>query len=165
MKLTPRDLRAIEQLKKIDRNDLVENLADYHLLVDTLIYLHEAIAEEQVEIKYWQKDSETLFYKFVLHGLSLHHILSGLKLGSVYFKEEMNGKSTIDISSARTIFRAQFEAFLMYHYIYVNPIEDDIKELRYNACVGSPFLVPFKSRLFHSFGSSLAPLGRSGAKA
>jgi hypothetical protein len=31
--------------------------------------------------------------------------------------------------------------------------------------VSSPFLVPFKSRLFHSFGSSLAPLGRSGAKA
>ncbi len=32
-------------------------------------------------------------------------------------------------------------------------------------CVGFPFLVPFKSRLFHSFGSSLAPLGSSGAKA
>lgn len=140
MKLTPRDLRAIELIKKINKNDLAINLSDYHLLVDTLIYLHEAIAEEQVQIKYWQKDSETLFYKFALHGLSLHHILSGLKLGSIYFKEEMNGKSTIDISSARAILRAQFEAFLMYHHIYVNPVDDDLKELRYNAWIYSSLL-------------------------
>ena len=72
---------------------MAENLNDYHLLVDTLIYLHEAIAEEAVQIKYWQKDSETLFYKFAFHGLTLHQILTGLKLNSVYYKEQMNGTS------------------------------------------------------------------------
>lgn len=140
MELTPKDFRTIELLKKNNRHDLVENLAEYHLLVDTLLYLHEAIAEEQVQIKYWQKDSETLFYKFAFHGLTLHQIFNGLNLSSVYYKVEMNGKSSIDISSAKAILRAQFEAFLMYHYIYVNPIDDDLKELRYNAWIYSSLL-------------------------
>lgn len=140
MELTAKNLRAIELLNKYNRHNLTENLDDYHLLVDTLIYLHEAIAEEQVQIKYWQKDSETLFYKFAFHGLTLHQILVGLKLSSVYYKEEMNGKSIIDISSAKAVLRAQFEAFLMYHYIYVNPSDDDLKELRYNAWIYSSLM-------------------------
>lgn len=140
MELTPKDIRTIELVKKYNRHDLAENLADYHLLIDTLLYLHEAIAEEQVQIKYWQKDSEILFYKFAFHGLTLHQIFNGLKLNSVYYKVEMNDKSSIDISSAKAIFRAQFEAFLMYHHIYVNPIDDDLKELRYNAWIYSSLL-------------------------
>lgn len=140
MKLTPKDFRAIELQQKYNRHDLVENLADYHLLIDTLLYLHEAIAEAQVQIKYWQKDSEILFYKFAFHGLTLHQILNGLKLSSVYYKDEVKGKSTIDISSAKAILRTQFEAFLMYHYIYVNPVDDDLKELRYNAWIYSSLL-------------------------
>jgi hypothetical protein len=36
----------------------------------------------------------------------------------------VKGKSMIDLSSARAILRTQFEAFLMYHYIYVNPVGD-----------------------------------------
>lgn len=140
MELTPKDLRAIVLLRKYNGKDLVANLADYHLLVDTLLYLHESVAEEQVQIKYWQKDSETLFYKFAFHGFTLHQIFSGLNLSSVYYKDEVNGKSMIDISSARAIFRSQFEAFLMYHYIYVNPVDDDQKELRYNAWIYSSLL-------------------------
>jgi len=140
MELTPKDIRAIELVKKYNRHDLAENLADYHLLIDSLLYLHEAIAEEQVQINYWQKDSEILFYKFAFHGLTLHQIFKGLKLNSVYYEVEMNDKNSIDISSARAIFRAQFEAFLMYHHIYVNPVDDDLKELRYNAWIYSSLL-------------------------
>lgn len=31
--------------------------------------------------------------------------------------------------------RSQLETFLMYHYIYVNPPEDDMKELRYHSWI------------------------------
>ncbi len=140
MKLTPKDLRAIELINKFNRHDSVENLKDYHQLVDTLIFLHEVISEEKVQIKYWQKDSETLFYKFAFHGLTLHNILSGLELKSSFYKEEISGKKIIDISSAKTILRAQLEAFLMYHFIYVNPVDDNQKELRYNAWIYSSLM-------------------------
>ncbi len=140
MQLTPKDLRAIELLEKYNRYDLAENLNEYHLLVDTLIYLHETISEEKVQIKYWQKDSETLFYKFAFHGLTLHQILHGLELKSIYYKDVMAGKKIIDISSAKTVLRTQLEAFLMYHYIYVNPTGDDLKELRYNAWIYSSLM-------------------------
>jgi hypothetical protein len=140
MKLTAKDLRAIELVKKYDKRDLIENLKEYYLLADTLIYVHEAISEERIRIKYWQKYSETLLYKFIFHGLTLHNILSGLKLHSDYYKEEMSGKTIIDIASAKSILRSQFEAFLMYHYIYVNPKNNDLKELRYNAWIYSSLL-------------------------
>lgn len=140
MKVSPKDLRTKELLQRYNRHDLVENLAEYHLLVDTLLYLHEAIVEKQVDVRYWQKDSEILFYKFTFHGLTLHQIFSGLKLSSEYYKDEANGKCIVDLSSARVIFRAQFEAFLMYHYIYINPTDDDLKELRYNAWIYSSLL-------------------------
>jgi len=140
MKLTPKDLRAIELLRKYEKHDLSENLKEYHFWVDTLIYLHEAISEQNVQIKYWQKFSETLLYKFYFHGLTLHNILSGLELHSVYYGKEMSGKTIIDISSAKAVLRSQFEAFLMYHYIYVNPNNDDLKELRYNAWIYSSLL-------------------------
>lgn len=141
MELTPKDYRAIELLKKYNRHNLAENLADYNLLVDTLLYLHDTIAEQQMQIRYWQKESETLFYKFAFHGFSLHQILAGFKLNSIYYKDQMNdNKIFIDISSAKAILRAQFEAFLMYHYIYVNPVDDNLKELRYNAWIYSSLL-------------------------
>jgi hypothetical protein len=70
----------------------------------------------------------------------LHKILSGLKLKSVYYKNELFGNHIIDISSAKAVLRAQFEAFLMYHFIYVNPDYDDLKELRYNAWIYSSLI-------------------------
>ncbi len=141
MELTAKDIREIELRKKYERQNLSENLADYHLLVDTLLYLHEAIVEQEMPIKYWQKESEPLFYKFAFHGLTLHQTLTGFKLSSTYHKDEIfNGKVFIDISSANAILRAQFEAFLMYHHIYVNPVDDDLKELRYNAWIYSSIL-------------------------
>lgn len=141
MKLTPKELREKELIKKYNKHYLGENLADYHLLADTLLYLHDAIVERQVPIEYWQKESQTLLYKFAFHGLTLHQILGGYKLSSLYYKDKMSdNKIFIDMSSAKAILRAQFEAFLMYHHIYVNPIEDDMKELRYNAWIYSSLL-------------------------
>lgn len=140
MKLTAKDLRAIELWNQYNKYDLGRNLQEYHFLIDTLIYLHEAVAETAYPIKYWQKLSETLLYKFSFHGLTLHSILSGLKLHSQYFNEHISGKSIIDIASAKVVLRAQLEAFLMYHFIYVNPSDDDLKELRYNAWIYSSLL-------------------------
>lgn len=138
--LTAKDFRARELGEKYYRYDLSENLKDHHFFVDTLIYLHEALTEQSVKIRYWQKLSEVLLNKFYFHGLTLHNILSGLTLHSNYYKEEMDGKRLIDISSAKVVLRAQLETFLMYHYIYINPHDDDIKELRYNAWIYSGLL-------------------------
>ena len=140
MSLTEKDLRAIELWKQYNRYNLTENLKEYHFLIDTLVYLHEAIAEVVHPIQYWQKLSETLLYKFAFHGLTLHNILSGLQLRSEYYKEDMSKARIVDIASAKVILRAQLECFLMYHFIYVNPEDDDLRELRYNAWIYSSLL-------------------------
>jgi hypothetical protein len=140
MNLNRRELRLVELYNKYNEKNLEEVLKEYHFLIDTLHYVTEAISETKESVKYWQKSSETLLYKFTFHGLTMHQILSGLPIHSDYFKEELEGRKIIDIASAKTVFRAQLEAFLMYHYIYVNPGNDDLKELRYNAWIYSGLL-------------------------
>ena len=78
MELTPKDLRAMELSQKFNSRYLATNLDDYHLFVDTLLYLHEAIAEQQVQVMYWQKDSETLFYKFTFSINFNHKLLNNI---------------------------------------------------------------------------------------
>ena len=138
--ITAKDIRAIELLNQYDRKDFEYNLKEYHNLVDTLIYLNETLRLENIKISYWQKYSETLLFKFCLHGLTLHNICSGLTLQSSYFEKELNGAKVIDISSVKVVLRSQLETFLMYYHIYVNPKSDDEKQLRYHAWIYSALL-------------------------
>jgi hypothetical protein len=140
MELTSRDLRVIELMNQYERQDLEFNLRELHNLVDTLLYLNETLQQEQTPIQAWQKYSETLLFKFSLHALTLHDILSGLILKSSYFPKQLNGVKVIDISSAKVVLRSQIETLLMYHHIYVNAIDDDQKQLRYYAWVYSALL-------------------------
>lgn len=128
---SPKERRAIELLNKYKMDDMSTRLNDLHHLLDTMIYLNQEMADTEHIIKDWQKFSETLLMKFFFHGLTLNQIYSGLTLSSKYFGKEINGKRYVDIPSGRTVFRSMFETFLMYHYIYVNPENENIKELRY----------------------------------
>jgi hypothetical protein len=140
MNLTSKDIRAIELLQQYDRQDFEHNLKEYHNLIDTLIFLNETLRLENTQIPYWQKYSETLLFKFCLHGLTLRNICSGVILQSTYFDKELSGAKIIDISSAKVVLRSQLETFLMYYYIYVNPANDDEKQLRYHAWIYSALL-------------------------
>ncbi len=106
-------------------------LKDYHHFLDTLVYLNQELADTDYEIKSWQKFSETLLMKFFFHGLTLHQVYSGLTLSSGYFGKEINGARYVDISSGKAVLRSKLETFLMHHYIYVNPEDEGVKELRY----------------------------------
>jgi hypothetical protein len=69
--------------------------------------------------------------KLFFHGLTLYQINSGLVLSSVYFGDEINGASYVNIPSGKAGLRSKLETSLMYHYIYVNPEDEGAKELRY----------------------------------
>lgn len=129
--LTPKEKRARELMVKLQSDDLPTRLKDYHHFLDTLLYLNEALVDDKVQIQSWQKFSGTLLTKFAFHGFTLHHIWSGLTLSSSYYEQEVAGVSYTDVPSAKAVLRSALETFLMYHYIYVNPPEDDTKELRY----------------------------------
>ena len=78
MKLSPQDLHVLKLWENYKSHDLQESLREYHFLVDTLIYVHEVISKQSIQIKHWQKRSETLLYKFFFHGLTIHNILRNL---------------------------------------------------------------------------------------
>lgn len=116
------------------------NLEEYHRLLDTLVYLHETLSELKIKMPHWRTYSDTLMTKFYLHSYSFYNSLCGIELKSEYFKRDSYNKRIIDIPSARILLRAQFEAFFMYHHIYVNPSSDDEKELRFYAWLFSGLL-------------------------
>jgi hypothetical protein len=122
-------------------NDLNNCLSTYIDFIDVLIFLNEILAEKGNKVKDWEKYFETLTLKFAFHGISLHKILSGVKFSSKFYKN-IQGKSIniLDNSSAKSILRAQFETFLMMRHIYVNPSDEDSKELRYCAWIYTALL-------------------------
>lgn len=119
--------------------NLKEKLKEYYETLDTLFYLSETLIEARIKVKYWQKDSEILLHKSYFHGITLHSIYSGEILNSKYYNE-ISGKRIIDLYSGKVILRAQLETFLMYCHIYVNPKNDDEKELRHNAWIYTSLL-------------------------
>lgn len=138
--LNPKELRMAELAIRYEQKNLQESLAEFHHLLDTLLYVNEAVSESQHPVKRWQKTSETLLFKFILHGYTIHNILSGFTIQSEFFKDVLAGKKIIDFASAKTILRAQLETFLMYQHIYVNPETEELKELRYEAWIYSALL-------------------------
>jgi len=70
--------------------------------------------------------------KFILHSSTLERMLLGSDVTFSIFTTEGNTKRIHDIPSIHVIQRAQFEALLMYHFIYVNPHDKNEKILRYS---------------------------------
>lgn len=140
MKLTSKAISGIQILNRFDNQDLTSHLEEYHKLLDTLLYLNETLAESKSLLPHWKEYSETLLFKFCNHGFTLHNILKGVTLNSIYYPDILNGKELFDISSSNVILRSQFEAFLMYHHIYVNPKLDEEKELRHHAWIYSSLM-------------------------
>ena len=138
--LTQRDIWAIEFNSRHERKILTEALDDLHLYVDTLLYLVQSLHEAKIPIQHWEKSLETLLIKFSFNGLSIHQLLTGITLKSVYYPTELNSKVIFDVPSCKNILRSQLEAFLMFHHIYVNPKTDDEKELRFCAWIYSGLL-------------------------
>lgn len=137
MNFTNKDKIAIEILNQYHQKDLEVSIKEYRELLDTLIYLHETLADLKIPMKNWQIYSDTLITKFFLHSNTLCVILSGINLESKHFQKEINNKKILDIPSSHVILRAQLECYLMYHHIYVNPESESEKELRFNAWICS----------------------------
>jgi hypothetical protein len=126
--------------KKYMIADINESLKEYHELLDTLVYLHEKIIESKKPMKEYQLHSDTLITKFYFHSYSFYKLISGYEVSSNYYKKEVANVKVLDIYSALVILRAQFETFLMYHHIYVNPSQEEDKELRWLAWIYSSLL-------------------------
>lgn len=131
----------LELSKKFNNKDIVELRTDLLETLDLLIFLNEALVDENVIVDDHEVSLEPLVMKFFLHGQSIAKISEGYSLSSSYFNNEIfHANEFIDISSLLTILRAQLECLLMYQHIYVNPTNKSEEELRYNAWIYSALL-------------------------
>ena len=132
MEQTLRDKRAVEIVNRI--YSVKDELKEYNKFIDTLLYLNEVLKESNTQIPYWKKFSETLLFKICFHGISIHNIISGFELNSIFISE-INNHKIVDRASSIVILRSQLEAFLMYRHLYVNTKNDNEREFRYLAWI------------------------------
>jgi len=113
---------------------------------DLLVYLHEILAEKNVQLEENDIYSEQLILKLHLQNLSLIDLSEGQSIKSKYYKNNAPHIKFLDISSIITIVRSQYESLLMYQHLYLN---SDIKEehkLRFDSWIMSSMIL--RSKVF-----------------
>lgn len=113
---------------------------------DLLVYLHEILAEKNVQLEENDIYSEQLVLKLHLQNLSLIDLSEGQSIKSKYYKNDAAHIKFLDISSIITIVRSQYESLLMYQHLYLN---SDIKEehkLRFDSWIMSSMIL--RSKVF-----------------
>ncbi|WP_433778899.1 hypothetical protein [Flavobacterium anhuiense] len=139
MELSEKGLWEIE----LDKNFEAKNIKEFQKILyedlDLLLYLHEILADKNVQIEENEVLAEELIMKFYLHGLTI------CKIGETYeFKSERFDRSNIsgliDISSLLAVVRAQLETLLMYQHLYINSNDKDEQKLRYFAWIYTALL-------------------------
>jgi hypothetical protein len=135
-------LYSLEQQLLYLRKDLNANLEDFYEMIEVLFRLHETLGKSAIVIKPWEKYMETLINKLGIQALSLHHLVQGYSYAPKRTDAgRFSNKTILDITSCSAILRAQFENFLMFSHIYINPDTDDEKELRHCAWIYSALLL------------------------
>lgn len=132
MEFPKKALRALEMHAEYEQCDIEASLSEYMRLLDTLVHLHDTLAELKLRFPHWMSLSDNLITKFYLHSISYNTLLSGTVIKSDFLTGPITQARILDVSSARILQRAQIECFLMYHHLYVNPESDTEKEFRHD---------------------------------
>lgn len=113
---------------------------------DLLVYLHEILAEENVQLESNDIYSEQLILKFHLQNLSLFDLSEGHSINSKYYKNSAPHIKFLDISSIITIVRSQYESLLMYQHLYLNSSIPEEHKLRFDSWMMSSMIL--RSKVF-----------------
>ncbi|MCA6068713.1 hypothetical protein JI747_016210 [Chryseobacterium sp. RG1] len=113
---------------------------------DLLVYLHEILTEENVQLESNDIYSEQLILKFHLQNLSLLDLSEGHSIKSKYYKNRAPHIKFLDISSVITIVRSQYESLLMYQHLYVNSSISEENQLRFDSWMMSSMML--RSKVF-----------------
>ena len=101
----------------------------YIKLLETLIKVAEANKGTALGEDDRLLDAEGLFRKFIGHAASALYLFRSTTLPGV--KVTDRGISFFDPGSINVLGRAALEAFLVFHYVFVEPRSDDEKDFRY----------------------------------
>ncbi len=113
---------------------------------DLLVYLHEILAEKNVQLESNDIYSEQLILKFHLQNLSLLDLSEGHSIKSKYYKNSVPHIKFLDISSIITIVRSQYESLLMYQHLYLNSSILEEHKLRFDSWMMSSMIL--RSKVF-----------------
>lgn len=135
------ELYALYITKNIDniKNKLFDS-------TDLLVYLHEILAEENVQLESNDIYSEQLILKFHLQNLSMLDLSEGHSIKSKYYKNRAPYIKFLDISSIITIVRSQYESLLMYQHLYLNSSIPEEQKLRFDSWMMSSMIL--RSKVF-----------------
>ena len=111
---------------------------DYIKLLETLIKVAEANKGTALGEDDRFLDAEGLCKKFFGHATSALYLFRSTTLPSI--KVTDRGISFFDPGSINVLGRAALEAFLVFHYVFVEPRSDDEKDFRYYSWLRASYI-------------------------
>ena len=119
----------IESSLDFNQRNLPKQVSELKEYLDTLVVLQEYLAKSKVMIPEFKFHIDTLITKFAFHSNTIYHLLNGIDMT---FKSLNFSTKILDIPSLYILLRAQLENFLIFDFIYCQPITTDESEFRYN---------------------------------
>jgi hypothetical protein len=126
--LSDKELKALDIWTKYHKRDIESDFEDSFKILDSLIALQQAVVDSKAEFPIYIKYIDTFTTKFILHSNTIINFAKGTSLNSKSLEKDFR---IIDIPSMYLIIRAQLECFLMFDFIYIQPLSDEEKEFRY----------------------------------
>lgn len=146
MEIGKEPIWAIEFYQLYDSRNIEEIKKRLFEISDTMIYLHEILAEKNIRLQEKDAYSEQLIIKLHLQNLSLLEISKGYSIKSKYYQNKAPHIKFLDLSSIITIVRSQYESLLMYQHLYINPECENGQQLRFESWIMSSMIL--RSKVF-----------------
>lgn len=128
-------LLEIERAK--DNFNLEFIIKENSLIINDLVYCHEALSESKKKSPEWLVYSDTLMSKIFFHANTLNNIARGLP---IVISSYNISKPIVDVNSAYVVERALIESVLMYNLIYIIPKTAEEKEYNFNVWMYSSLI-------------------------
>lgn len=127
IKLSEKDIAAIEVALNYEQADLPESNKELGEFLDVLINMQHYIVEGKIELPRYKVDVDGLITKSILHGNTIYYLLEGIPLKA---KSISLDAKIFDLPTLHVILRSLLENYLIFDFIYVQPASESEIEFR-----------------------------------
>jgi hypothetical protein len=106
-----------------------ENIKELKNILYDVAEVHEALADSKKQVPEWKMYSDWMVTKMFMHVESICQLMKG---SFIEWNRLNKPISIVDPISVKVIYRAFFETFLMYHFIYIIPKKEEEIVFRFN---------------------------------
>lgn len=121
--------RLIPEKELRDNKSLKQETKKYEKYLQALFFVADNTSLDTKKNTEWIAQCKPISTRFIFQSLAFMDVVSGTEINLIHDDEQSKSKDLfISVEGAHTLFRAQFETYLLYHFIFISPqTEDEMK--------------------------------------